>query len=196
MSMFSLSISCLTTFNLQWFMDLTFQVAMKYCSLWHCTLLPSPVTSTTGHCFFFGSISSSFLEVFLHLSPVAYWTSTDLRADLSVSHFFLPFHTDNGVLKARILKWFALPFFSSVQFSPSVVSDPLQPHELQHARPPCPSPTPKVYSNLCPSSQWCHLAISSSVIPFSFCFQSFPPSGSFSVSQLFISDGQGIGTSA
>ena len=64
--------------------------------------------------------------------------------------------------------------FSSVQFSRSVVSDSLQPHELQHARPPCPSPTPGVHSNSCPSSWWCHPAISSSVIPFSSCPQSLP----------------------
>ena len=69
--------------------------------------------------------------------------------------------------------------FSSVQFSRSVVSDSLPPHELQHARPPCPSPTPGVYSNSCPSSRWCHPAISSSVIPFSSCPESLPASGSF-----------------
>ena len=82
------------------------------------------------------------------------------------------------------------------QFSPSVVSDSLQPHESQHARPPCPSPTPRVHSNSCPSSQWCHLAISSSVVPFSSCPQSLPASGSFSMSQLFAWDGQSIGVSA
>ena len=74
---------------------------------------------------------------------------------------------------------------SSVQFSRSVVSDSLRPHESQHTRPPCPSPTPGVYSNLCPSSQWCHPAISSSVVPFSSCPQSLPASGSFPTSQLF-----------
>ena len=84
----------------------------------------------------------------------------------------------------------------SVQFSRSVVSDSLRPRELQHARPPCPSPTPGVYPNPCPSSRWCHLTISSSVIPFSSCPQSFPASGSFPVSQLFASGGQSIGVSA
>ena len=78
MSTFTLAISCLTTSNLPWFMDLTFQVPMQYCSLQHQTLLPSPVTSTTGCCFCFGSISSSFLELFLQWSPVAYWAPTDL----------------------------------------------------------------------------------------------------------------------
>jgi len=86
--------------------------------------------------------------------------------------------------------------FSSVQFSRSVVSDSLRPHELQHARPPCPSPTPRVHSDSCPSSQWCHPAISSSVVPFSSCPQSFPASGSFPVSQLFAWGGQSTGASA
>ena len=76
------------------------------------------------------------------------------------------------------------------QFSRSVISDSLWPHELQHARPPCPSPTPGVYSNSCPLSGWCHPAILSSVVPFSSCPQSFPTSGSFQMSQLFASGGQ------
>ena len=84
---------------------------------------------------------------------------------------------------------------SSVQFSHSVVSNSLWPHGLQHARPPCPSPTPAVYSNSCPLSQWCHPAISSSVVPFPSCLQSFPASGSFPVSQFFASGGQSIGVS-
>ena len=84
----------------------------------------------------------------------------------------------------------------SVQFSCSVMSDPLWPHELQHARPPCPSPTPGVYSDSCPSSWWCHPAISSSVIPFSSCPQSLQALGSFPMSQLFAWGGQRIGVSA
>ena len=83
----------------------------------------------------------------------------------------------------------------SVKFSHSVMSNSLQPHELQHARPPCPSPTPGVYLNSCPLSQWCHLTISSSDVPFSSCLQSFPTSGSFQMSQLFVSGGQNIGVS-
>ena len=86
--------------------------------------------------------------------------------------------------------------YSSAQFSHSVVSDSLWPYEPQHTRPPCPSPTPGVHPNPCTWSQWCHPAISSSVIPFSSCPQSFPASGSFPVSQLFTSDGQSIGVSA
>ena len=86
---------------------------------------------------------------------------------------------------------------SSVQFSLSVMSDSLSElHELQHARPPCPSPTPGVHPNSCPSSQWCHPAISSSVIPFSSCPQSLPASESFPMSQLFAPCGQSIGVSA
>ena len=86
--------------------------------------------------------------------------------------------------------------FSSVQFNHSVVSDSLRPHELQHARPPCSSPTPGVHPNPCPLSQWCHPTILSSVVPFSSCLQSFPASGSFPVNQLFASGGQSIGVSA
>ena len=78
MSTFTLAISCLTTSNLPWFMDLTVQVPVQYCSLQHWTLLLSPVISTTGYCFCFGSITSFFLELFLHWSPVAYWAPTDL----------------------------------------------------------------------------------------------------------------------
>ena len=91
------------------------------------------------------------------------------------------------------------PSFSntgSVQVSRSAVSDSSQLHEPQHARPPCPSPTPRVHPNPCPLSRWCHSTISSSVIPFSSCPQSFPASGSFQMSQLFESSGQSIGVSA
>ena len=76
---------------------------------------------------------------------------------------------------------FCIIFWSSVQFSHLVVSDSLRPHELQHARPPCPSPTPRAYSNSCPLHQWCHPTISSSVVPFSLCLQSFSASGSFPI---------------
>ena len=85
--------------------------------------------------------------------------------------------------------------FSSVQFSHSVVSDSLRPYESQHARTPCPSPTPGVYSNSCPTSRWCHPAISSFVTPLSSRLPSFPASGSFQMSQFFASGGQSIGVS-
>ena len=81
---------------------------------------------------------------------------------------------------------------TSVQFSCSVMSNSLQPHELQHDRPPCPSPNPRVYTNSCPLSRWCHPTISSSVLPSSSCTQSFPASGSFQMSQPFTSGGQSI----
>ena len=87
---FTLAISCLTPSNLPWFMDLTFQVPIQYCSLQHQTWLPSPGTSTTGCCFCFGSISLFFLELFLHWSPVAYWAPKDLWSSaLSVLSFCL-----------------------------------------------------------------------------------------------------------
>ena len=86
--------------------------------------------------------------------------------------------------------------FSSVQFSRSVVSNSLQPHELQHARPPCPSPAPRVHSNSCPSSRWCHSVISSFVVPFSSCPQSLPASESFPMSQHFVWGGHSTGVSA
>ena len=85
---------------------------------------------------------------------------------------------------------------NSIQFSYSAVKNSLRPHEPQHTRPPCPSPTSGVYSNSCPLSQWCHPIISSSVVPFSSCPQTFPASGSFQMNQLFTSGGQNIGVSA
>ena len=97
----------------------------------------------------------------------------------------LSYETKNLINTAR---------FSSVQFSCLVMSDSLRPHGLQHARLPCPSTTPGVYSNSCPLSRWCHLAISSSVVPFSSCLQSFPASGSFQMSQFFTSGSQSIGS--
>ena len=117
--------------------------------------------------------------------------------------------TVHGVAKSWTgLKWLSTAFstlliihlymysVSSVQFSCSVMSDSLGPHELQHARPPYPSPTPRVYSNSCPLSWWCHPAISSSVISLSSCTQSLPASGSFPMKQLFAWGGQRSGVSA
>ena len=111
----------------------------------------------------------------------------------------------HGILQAMILERTAMPSPrgsslprdrtrpSSVQFIRSVVSDSLWPHEPQHARPPCPSPTPRIYPNSCPLGQWCHLTISFSVVPFSSHLQSFPASGSFQMSQFFASGGKRIG---
>ena len=126
-----------------------------------------------------------------------------------------------GILQARILEWVAISscrgssqprdwtwishiagrFYTilattSVLFSHSVMSDSLWPHGLQHAKLPCPSPTPRAYSNSCPLSRWCHPTISSSIVPFSSHLQSFPASGSFPRSQFFTSCGQSIGASA
>ena len=95
-----------------------------------------------------------------------------------------------------IMPGWPLMTLSSVQFSCSVMSESLQPHELQHARPPCPSPTPGVHSNSCPSSCWCHPAILSSVVPFSSCPQFLLASESFPMSQLFAWGGQSTGVSA
>ena len=92
--------------------------------------------------------------------------------------------------------WFIMIQFSSVQFSCSVMSDSLRPHESQHARPPCPSPSPGVHPNSRPLSPWCHPAISSSVVPFSSCPQSLPASESFPMSQFFAWGGQSTGVSA
>ena len=105
------SISCLTTSKLHWFMGLTFQVPKQYCSLQHLTWLPSTITSTTRHCISFGSISSIFLELFLHSPPVAYWAPTNLGSP-SFSVLYFPFSYYSRVLKARILRWFTIPFSS------------------------------------------------------------------------------------
>ena len=96
----------------------------------------------------------------------------------------------------QISLFITVSYTTSVQFSGSVVSNSLRPHELQHTRPPCPSPTPRVYPNSCPLSWWCHPTILSTVIPFASCPQSFPASGSFQVSQFFTSVDQSIVVSA
>ena len=112
MSMFTLAISCFTTSNLSWFMDLTFQVPMQYCSLQHRTLLPSPVPFTTGFCFCFGSVRSFFLELFLHWSPVAYWAPTSLgSSSFSVLSFCL-FILFMGFSRQEF--WSGFPFRSPV----------------------------------------------------------------------------------
>ena len=126
MLMFTLAISCLTTSNLPWLMDLTFQIPMQYRSLYHRTLLLSPVTSKAGCCFCFGSVSSFFLELFLHWSPVAFlhWSPYRPGEFLFQCPIILPFHTVHGVLKARILKWFAIPFSSGPHFVRTLHHDP------------------------------------------------------------------------
>ena len=111
----------------------------------------------------------------------------------------LDFHrqkNESGRLSNFIEKINSKQIHDLVQFSRSVVSNSLQPHEPQHTRPTCPSPTPGVYPNSCPLSWWCHLTISSYVLPFFSCLQFFPMSGSFEMSQLFTSGDQSIGVSA
>ena len=118
--MFMFAISCLTTSNLPWFMDSTFQVPMQYCSLQHWTLLPSPVTSTTGHCFCFGFVSSFFLELCLHSYPVAYWAPGDLgNSSFSVLCFCL-FILFMGFSRQEY--WSGLPFPSPVEYVLSELS--------------------------------------------------------------------------
>ena len=104
--------------------------------------------------------------------------------------------TKNGIYNIKWLMHVALLLFSHSGVSSSLQPHGLQPHGLQHTRLPCPSPSPRACSNSCPLSQWCHPTISSSVIPFSSCLQSFPASGSFPVSQFFALGGQSIGMSA
>ena len=117
---------------------------------------------------------------------------------LTISQFTWIWYSFRLISLVFRIVWFVSAYFSftSVQFSRSVKSDSLRPHESQHARLPCPSPTPGIHSDSRPSSQWCHPAISSSVIPFSSCSQSLPASESFPISQLFAWGGQNIRVSA
>ena len=136
MSMFTLAISCLTTSNLPWFMDLTFQVPMQYCSFQHGTWLPSLVTSTIGCCFCFGSISSFFLEFFLYWSPVAYRAPRDLgSSSFSVLSFCL-FILFMGFSRQEY--WSGLPFPSPVDHILSDLSTMTRPswvapHGIAHS---------------------------------------------------------------
>ena len=151
------------------------------------------------------SIPSIKLPVVKKELPLERTRSTDLEAtegSQSLSWFKRP------LISTKCMNWDKIRLqldlwtaelqhqFSSVQFSHSVMSDSLWPHEPQHARPSCPSPTPGIHPNPCSSSQWCHPAISSSAIPFSSCPQSFPASGSFQMSQFFAAGGQSIRVSA
>ena len=120
MPMFTLAISCLTASNLPWFMDLTFQVPIQYYSLQQWTLLPSPVTFTAGCCFSFGSISSFFLELFLHSSPVAYWATTNLGSSFFSVISLCLFILFLGFLRQEY--WRGLPFPSPVDLVLSELS--------------------------------------------------------------------------
>ena len=173
---------------------------MQYCSLQHWTLLPSPVTSTVGCCFCFGSVSSFFLELFLHWSQVAYWAPTDLGSSyFSVLYFCLfilfmgfsrkeywgigllfPYPVDHVFQspEERLIGSWAKQV-KGLLFIRLAVSDSLWPHGLHHSRFPCPSPSPEALSNSCPLSWWCHPTISVSVISFSYCLQSSQHQGLF-----------------
>ena len=142
---------------------------------------------------------------FYPLQRPDYKRSLGLPVGKPLSHHVQGASLAPGFLMTTVIdekKWAHPPVCSTicsllkVQFSRSVVSDSLWPHEAQHARPPCPSPTPRVHADSCPSSQWCHPAISSSVVPFSSCPQSLPASESFPMSQLFAWGGQSTGVSA
>ena len=140
---------------------------MQYCSLQHWTLLLSPVTSTTGYCFCFGSIPSFFLELFLHRSPVAYWAPTDLGSSSFSVLSFLSFHSVHGVLKARILKWFAITFSRGLHsvwplhHDPSVLGGPTRHDLVSWVRQDC-GPVIRLASFLwlwfSVSALWCPLA--------------------------------------
>ena len=138
MLMFILAISCLTTSNLSWFMDLTFQILIQYFSLQHRNLLPSQVTSITGCCFCFGSVSSFFLELFLHWSPVAYWAPTDLKIG-SLSFTVLSFCLFILFMGfSRQEYWSGLPFPSPVDHILSELSSMTHPssvalHGMDHS---------------------------------------------------------------
>ena len=128
MSTFTLAISCLTTSNLPWYMNLTFQIPMQYCSLQHRILLLSWVPPTAGCCLYFGSIPSFFLELFLHWSPVAYWVPTSLGSSSSSVLSFCLIILFMGFSRQEY--WFAIPFSSgphsvrSLQHDPSVLGGP------------------------------------------------------------------------
>ena len=126
-------------------------------------------------------------------TKLIYYNRLNIEADVKIQLSSIKPHI-RDLQKSETMLLFSLN--PLVQFSHSVMSDSLQPHGLQHTRLPCPSPTPRAYSNSRPSSWWCHPTISSSVIPFSSCPQSFPASGSFPISQFFTSGGQSIGVSA
>ena len=135
---------------------------------------------------FYSPLNKTWMDFFLHN------LLNSLHLNLSKT---LDSHLKGKDIPQSVSKFSSFITISSVHFSCSVVSDSLRPHESQHARPPCPSPTPRVHSVSCPSSQWCHPAISSSVVPFSSFPQSLPALESFSMSQLFSWGTQGFKTS-
>ena len=147
----------------------------------------------------FVNLGWMYLSSYLLDYMANFTTALPTLGQTKLIHLSYLFHLHFASLSSRTLSYFpgiSMMLPCSVQFSHTVVSDSLWPYESQHAKPPCPSQTPGVYSNSCPSSQWCHPAISSSVVPFSSCPQTLTASGSFPVSQLFTWGGQSIGVSA
>ena len=148
------------------------------------------------------AVCSIFREVVFRIrslyQEINWWTTffTEKVLPKKKSVVNYPVGLDVNSIKAMVYFKICFWLYGSVQFSHTLVSNSLWPPESQHARPPCPSPTPRVHSNSGPSSQWCHPAISSSVVPFSSCPQSLPASESFPISQLFAWGGQSIGVSA
>ena len=140
-----------------------------------------------------GIVFVPFISYFSHLAYIQVVPNTVICSFEIILITFIPFHC-HCYIGSLLMRFLLLPQFSSVQSLSRVRL--FATHELQQARPPCPSPTPRVHSNSRPSSRWCHPTISSSVIPFSSCLQSFPASGSFPMSQFFASGGQSIGVSA
>ena len=159
-------------------------------------LFVSSKVNIKGHWRLSSLVEASFISCIPHL-----WTMImryDKRCWRNYTSFYHYMSPRTEILPGIWRATFYLTFWSSIYFSSvqSVMSDFLDPHGLQLARPPYPSPTRGVYSNSCPLSQWCHPTISSSVIPFSSHLQSFPASGSFPMSQFFVSSGQSIRVSA
>ena len=169
-----------------------------YCFLYWLYQFEVPPTVQKYYFLFFASWLTLLISCLLVAMIVNLW---GVRPILLSFCFAVPSEVQTRFRQKLCLDIFVTPVPHTVQgcsdqFSRSVVSDSLRLHRLQQARPLCPSPTPGVYSNSCPSSQWCHPAISSSVVPFSSCPQSLPASGSFPMSQVFASGGPSIGVSA
>ena len=165
---------------------------------WHCDPTPGPITGKKHGVK--GYMRSTFIVALFTIAKTwkehkCHWPGMESIWYICIMEYYSAMKEDEIMLFAET--WMDLHIaISSVQFSHSVVSNSLGPHGLHHSRPPCPSPTPGVYSDSCPLSQWCHPTMWSSAIPFSLHLQSFPASGSFPMSQLFTSGGQSIGVSA
>ena len=170
---------CIGTWNVR---SIQFSSVQSLCCVW---LFATPWTAAHQ-----ASLSITNSRSYPNLCPLSQWCHLTISSSVvPFSSCPLSFPASVSFQMSQIFRsggqniGFSFNIISSVQFSLSVVSDSLRPHESQHAKPPCPSPTPAVYpNNSCPLRRWCHLTISSSVVPFSSCLQSFPASGSFQMS--------------